>query len=88
MYLSMVWKKILKTYGERGGEKMGKTLKLGNKKVIGVLMILAIIVVSIIGYICINSDVITYAFIEQTQEQIETFAKRNLENLNRLCEVK
>ena len=27
---------------------MGKTLKLGNKKVIGVLMILAIIVVSII----------------------------------------
>ena len=24
----------------------------------------------------------------QTQEQIETLAKRNLENLNRLCEVK
>ena len=64
---------MLKTYGERGTKKMGKTCKLGNKKVIWALMILAIIVVSIIGYICINSDVITYAFIEQTQEQIEIY---------------
>ena len=50
---------------------MEKTYKLGNKKVIWTLMILAAIVVAITGCICINSDVITYAFIEQTQEQIE-----------------
>ena len=49
---------------------MGKTCKLGNKKVIRALMIVATIVVAIIGGICINSNVVEYVFIEQTEEQI------------------